>query len=140
MARFCVIFCIIMLTLSCASSHATRTHASHKAQTIATGTWGGEHVRVEVSKTGAEVEFDCAHGQITQPIALDKRGNFDVSGTFTPEHGGPIRRDETPPSNPARYSGHATGDTMDLAVTREKENLGSFTLTRGSQGTLMKCR
>ena len=131
---------VLILAMSCAPSHVNRIHAVADAKTVATGTWGGEHVRLEISKTGAEVEFDCAHGQITQPIALDKRGNFDVPGTFIPEHGGPVRSDETPPSNPARYSGHLDGDSMNLTVTREKENLGSFTLIRGSQGTLMKCR
>jgi|SRR5947209_2776601 len=140
MARVFLISLISLLAVSCAPSRANRIHATDEAKTIATGTWGGEHVRMEVTKTGAEIEFDCAHGQTTEPIALDKRGNFDAPGTFTPEHGGPILRDEAPPSNPARYSGHLDGDSMNLTVTREKESLGSFTLTRGSQGTLMKCR
>jgi hypothetical protein len=38
---------------------------------VTTGTWGGEHVFLEVSEKGADVEFDCARGQISQPIALE---------------------------------------------------------------------
>src|SRR5437588_11373442 len=100
MARVFLISLISLLAVSCAPSRANRIHATDEAKTIATGTWGGEHVRMEVTKTGAEIEFDCAHGQTTEPIALDKRGNFDAPGTFTPEHGRPILRDEAPPSNP----------------------------------------
>src|SRR5205085_8003269 len=76
MARVFLISLIIMLAFSCAPSRATRIHATDEAKTVATGAWGGEHVRMEVSKTGTEIEFDCAHAQITEPIALDKRGNF----------------------------------------------------------------
>jgi hypothetical protein len=71
---------------------------------------------------------------------LDKHGDFDVAGTLTPEHGGPVRRDENVPAAPARYSGHFDGNTMSLTVTLGKEKMGSFTLTRGSLPNLTKCR
>src|SRR5258708_5407265 len=100
---------------------------------VAQGTWGGEHIILEVSEKGAEAEFDCAHGQITQPITLDKHGDFDVAGTFTPEHGGPVRRDENVLPASARYSGHVDGDTMSLTITLGKEKVGIFTLIRGSR-------
>jgi hypothetical protein len=109
-------------------------------RTVTSGTWGGEHVSLEVSKSGAEVEFDCAHGQITQPLILDKHGDFNVAGTFTPEHGGPVRRDEDTPPVQARYSGHVDGDTLSLKVSRAKDEVGTYTLTRGSQALLRKCR
>jgi hypothetical protein len=131
---------VILLALSGVWLQAAVNHAEADANTVAVGTWGGEHVILEVSKKGAEVEFDCAHGQITQPMVLDKQGNFDVSGTFTPEHGGPVRKDETSSSVPARYAGHIDGDTMSLTVTLEKENVGTFTLTHGSHPILRKCR
>ncbi len=109
-------------------------------RTVTAGTWGGEHVVLEVSKSGAQVEFDCAHGQIAQPITLDKHGDFNVAGTFTPEHGGPVLRDENTPPVQARYSGHVEGDTLSLKVMLEKEEVGTYTLTRGSQTMLRKCR
>jgi hypothetical protein len=110
------------------------------AKAVASGTWGGEHVLLQVSDKGAEVEFDCAHGQITQPMALNEHGDFDIAGTFTAEHGGPVRRDETSSANPARYSGHVNGDTLSLTVTLEKDTLGPFTLTRDNRPILKKCR
>src|ERR1700682_4131246 len=65
--------------------------ATPDASSVATGSWGGEHIVLDVSAKSAEVEFDCAHGQITQSMTIDKDGDFDVAGTFTPEHGGPVR-------------------------------------------------
>lgn len=111
-----------------------------QANHVATGTWGGEHIILEVSEKGAEVEFDCARGQVSQPMTLNQKGDFDVPGTFSPEHGGPVLRDEPAASNPARYSGHVDGNTMTLTVTQGKENIGTFTLTRGQRPTLRKCR
>lgn len=117
-----------------------RNIRAENTKSVAAGTWGGEHIILEVSQKSAEAEFDCAHGQITQPIALDKHGDFDVAGTFTPEHGGPVQRDEVPASAPARYSGHVEGNTMTLTIVLEKEKLGPFTLTHGNQPLLRKCR
>ena len=118
---------------------ASNLHAGDP-QSIATGTWGGEHMALEVSAKGADAELDCAHGKITQPIVLDNRGDFDAAGTFTREHGGPVRRDEAPTSSPAHYSGRVVGDTMTVTIVLEKEKLGPFTLTHGGRPLLRKCR
>jgi hypothetical protein len=113
--------------------------AAPDASAVATGVWGGEHIVLKVSEKGADVEFDCAHGQVMQPIILDKHGDFDAGGTFTPEHGGPVRRDENTPSASARYSGHVDSDTMSLTVTLGTEKVGTYTLVRGSRPRLTKC-
>lgn len=131
---------LVLLALFVAGFQITSARASSENHAIATGTWGGEHITLEVSEKGAEVEFDCAHGQVTQPMTIDKHGDFKASGTFTHEHGGPVLRDENTPPTPVRYSGHVDGDTMSLTITRGEEKLGSFTLTRGSRPMLRKCR
>src|SRR5260370_38590292 len=114
--------------------------AAPDASAVATGAWGGEHIVLKVSEKGADVEFDCAHGQVTQLITLDKHGDFDAGGTFTPEHGVPVRRDENTPSASARYSGHFDGDTMSLTVTLGTEKGGTYTPVRGSRPRLTKCQ
>jgi hypothetical protein len=114
--------------------------AAPEASSVAEGSWGGEHMILEVSAKGAEIELDCAHGQIAQPMSLDRLGNFDVAGTFAPEHGGPVLRGENTPPKQARYSGHVDGNTMSLTVTAGKEKVGMFTVTRGSHPLLRKCR
>jgi hypothetical protein len=113
--------------------------AAPDAGAVATGAWGGEHIVLTVSEKGADVEFDCAHGQVTQPITLDKHGDFDAGGTFTHEHGGPVRRDENTPSASARYSGHVDGEAMSLTVTLGTEKVGTYALVRGSRPRLTKC-
>jgi hypothetical protein len=131
---------VLVLGLLCDLFHSTGMHAAEDARTAATGTWGGEHALLQVSKNGTELEFDCSRGQITQPMALDKNGNFDVPGTFTPEHGGPVARDESMPFVQARYSGHVDGERMSLTVTREQEEFGPFALIHNQLSNLRKCR
>jgi hypothetical protein len=132
-------FLIVLLALSGVLVRAG-AQAAPDDNAVAPGTWGGDHIILEVSEKGAAAEFDCAHGQITQPIRFDRHGDFDVAGTFTPEHGGPVRRDQNAPDLPARYSGHVDGRTMNLTVALAKEDLKVFTLTRGSLPNLGKCR
>lgn len=116
--------------------------ASSKMDDVKTGTWGGEHVRLEVNASGAEIEFDCGHGTIDEKIALDPQGRFDARGAHVRERGGPVRKDETPDSHPAQFKGEIKGDQMTLTVTETDThtNLGTFTLTYGGQAKLMKCR
>jgi hypothetical protein len=129
-----------LLGLSALSLLQAGMLAAPEASSITAGTWGGEHLILEVSEKGAEAEFECARGQVTQPIRLDGRGNFDVAGTFTPEHGGPVLRNETAQPAAARYSGHVDSDKMSLTVTIAGKTVGVFTLSRGSHPMLRKCR
>jgi len=109
---------------------------------LAAGVWGGQHIRAEVTESGADIEFDCAHGAIVQPIVLDGKGGFDLKGKFAPEHAGPIRRDQEDNSRSVRYVGKVKGEELTLTISdlNTKESLGDFTLTHGSDGRLMKCR
>ncbi len=111
-----------------------------KAHAVQKGTWGGEGVILEVTHNGAEVEFDCAHGQISQPMTFDRKGNFDWAGTFTLEHGGPVLNNETGNADKAHYTGHIEGKVMTLTVVLEKEKVGPFTLTYDARPNLRKCR
>ena|SRR5437870_7684477 len=105
------------------------------------GLWGGEHISMEVTERGATIEYDCAHATIEQRIALDRRGRFDVSGTQVPERGGPVRQNE-PAGYPVRFAGQVNGKTMNITVRNSatKEMIGTFTLVRGAEPKLRKCR
>jgi hypothetical protein len=108
---------------------------------LATGLWGGEHIRAEVTDKGAEIEFDCAHGAIEEAIVLNSNGGFDVSGKFSPQHGGPVRNDEVSKGISVRYIGRVQDSALTLTIVNAatKETIGDFTLTHGSEGRLKKC-
>jgi hypothetical protein len=106
------------------------------------GRWGGDHAELIVAASGATIEFDCAHGTLSVPIAVDADGGFDVSGTFTREQGGPIREDEPPAPVPARYAGTTDGRKTTLSVTlvdAPHAPIGPFELVLGRSGRVFKC-
>lgn len=94
-----------------------------------------------VAASATHLAFDCAHGDLPSDPVMDARGQFDANGTYTREHGGPIRVGELPDVHPARYAGSVTGRTMVLAVTLTDtgESIGTFTLAYGSSGAVVKC-
>src|SRR5579862_799127 len=104
--------------------------------------WGGEHVSLVMSKANATLEFDCAEGVILNPIRPDSNGDFTATGTFTPQRGGPIKKDSPPADLPATYKGSIHGNTMHLEVTLSNGNAPppAMTLTRGAVGHVVKCR
>jgi hypothetical protein len=124
----------IFFVMACACAHA-----SGEGTRLANGVWGGDSVILEVAADGASLEFDCAHGRITQTIRIDEKGKFDVAGNYQAETPGPAR-DDAPPPAPARYQGTIKGDSMTLLITRADQRIGTFELTRGRQTFLRKCR
>ena len=108
---------------------------------VALGLWGGDHVNLVLTDTGGALEYDCAHGTIDQPFVVDSSGRFDLAGTHTREHGGPINSDEKADKRPARYTGMTDGQTMTLTVTVASKTVppGTFKLTRGQAGRILKC-
>lgn len=103
--------------------------------------WGGQHVSMQVTRTGAELQFDCATGTISEPLPLDKPGRFRVKGTFTREHGGPVRRNEPPAARDATYSGIIENDTIRLRIeVAGQDQAQEYVLNKGQQGRVVKCR
>jgi hypothetical protein len=124
----------VAVTSACSSSPAGPTP-------VRAGLWGGDHIALTVAGMGAHIEFDCAHGDIPVSLMVNARNEFDVSGTFVREHGGPIRVGEVPDSHPATYAGSVTETTMVLTVrlTDTNEVIGTFALSRDSSGRVLKC-
>jgi hypothetical protein len=127
---------------SCRSTQANHMETSPKNQKLPVGIWGGEHIHAEVTESGVEIEFDCAHGAIPNRIMLDSQGRFNVRGKFTPERGGPIRRDEESNDRAVQYVGTVKEKEMTLTISdaNTKEVLGNFTLRHGTEGRIRKCR
>jgi len=132
----------IWLFAAFAALAAFRAPASANAADVQAGTWAGEHIVMDVTSNGATVEFDCAHGTLDAPLALDSGGRFDVSGSFTPERGGPTRGDSASRAVPARYTGSLDDSTLTVTVvlTESKVTVGVFTLRHGARPRLFKCK
>lgn len=128
----------LIVFTACALAEGTK----HKIRQVPPGVWGGEHIRLEVGEQTASVEYDCAHGVIKGPLVVNSHGNFNLEGTHAREHGGPVRRGESVDTHPALYSGSINGRQMKLTVVLKdtKESVGTFTLVRGENGHIWKCR
>lgn len=98
-------------------------------------------MRLTVTATGAEADFDCAHGAIAGAISLDRSGRFDAAGTYTPERPGPQREGDVAQPQPARYAGRVQGSTMTvtITITGSRDVLGPFTLVQGQSPRITKC-
>jgi hypothetical protein len=103
--------------------------------------WGGDHIAMTVAADGVHLELDCAHADTAAPILVDSHDRFSVAGTFTQEHGGPIRVGEPADSRPAILSGTAVLRviTLSIHVPDLARDLGPFQLTFGSSGRVVKC-
>ena len=106
------------------------------------GVWGGAHIRLDVEAQGTTVQYDCAHGSIEGQLTLDSEGRFDARGTFVHEGGGSIRIGINRVAQKARYEGRVSGERLNLTVTLTEtaQTIGTYTLTRGSEGRIRKCR
>jgi hypothetical protein len=112
-----------------------------QSQRVASGQWGGQHVGMDVTDTGAQLEFDCAHGRIDEPLTLGESGRFEAKGTYTPERPGP-RREDDDKGRAVRYVGRVTGKSMTLSIEGadgSTDTIASFTLDHGKAPVIRKC-
>ena len=129
---------LFLQALACSGVPVRRTGGER----VPAGTWGGDHVELTVTASGAHLEFDCASGDIAQPLTTDDSGSLDVEGVFARERPGPIRVGEEPARVRARYSGRLTKTTLtfDVTLVDSKEDAGRFTVALGEAARIRKCR
>jgi len=124
------------------ASRPAQSGTAAPAKTVANGVWGGEHIRMVVSDSGAVIEFDCARGSISQPLELDDKGRFKVQGTYMAQTPAPAAVDggATASGVKATYTGTVSGSSLRLEVLIEGQDTPrTFDLVQGEQGQLAKC-
>ena len=133
--------CALAIAIVAQSGGCGRSAPTSPDREVQTGTWGGQGVALTVTPSGGRLEFDCASGEITEPMTTDARGRLTAAGVFVQERGGPVRIGEEPERQPARYSGRLAGKTLTLEVilTASNQTVGSFTLVFGAVPRLRRC-
>src|SRR5216117_3828977 len=71
-------------------TNTIQSNAPQRTGMVKEGVWGGPHILMEVTQSGATITYDCAVGTIDQRIQLDSDGRFDVRGTHTRQNSGPV--------------------------------------------------
>jgi len=132
----------IEMCASVAKGSTPSQETSEESGLVWIGPWGGQDVEMQVNAHGATVEFACANGHISEPLLIDANGKFRARGTFQRQHGGPNRRDESASGIDVTYTGAVEGNTMKLefVLPEKQQHQGPFTLVRGQEGRLRKCR
>ncbi|MCM3873893.1 MAG: hypothetical protein ND895_24655 [Pyrinomonadaceae bacterium] len=122
-------------------SNNTKDVAVQQEGRMIKGTWGGDHISMEVTEEGAQIEFDCAHGIVSEPLRVDGQGKFRASGTHFKESAGPQRADDEDKGVPVIYSGTTDGKTATFKITNSAtdEVIGTFSLTLGKRSRIHKC-
>ena len=122
------------------TNNPSPTPVNSDTQRVPEGKWGGQHVRLEVSAKGADFEFDCAHGRLDGPLNLSQ-GRFAATGTFVRERGHE-RADGKEEGQRVYFKGQVDGSRMTLSFSFAEDDSASetFTLTRGGDGRLFKCK
>jgi len=126
------VFAVLLSAASCPFDTPTR---------VPNGDWGGDHIGMIVTDTGATIEYDCAAGVITEPLLLGAQGEFAWKGIHYPGHGGPIRVDEPTNAHDARYTGRSDANQMVITLTilDSIQTSQTFTLSRGANPRVFKC-
>jgi hypothetical protein len=141
-----VILITVSVGLACVGQMKTSrpAHSSAAAPTkeVPSGVWGGEHIRMEVNRSGADIEFDCARGSISQRLELDDKARFKFPGVYIARTPAPAAVDGGLTASEVRaiYAGTLSGSSLRLEVFIAGQDLPrTFDLVQGDQGHLAKC-
>ncbi len=137
-----VILITAWIVLSCVGQMKAQSGPAAPTKAVPNGVWGGKHIRMEVSDSGAEIEFDCARGSISQRLELDDNGRFKVQGIYRADTPAPAAVGSGLPASgvKATYTGTLSGSSLRLQVFIEGQDMPRiFDLVQGDQGHLAKC-
>jgi hypothetical protein len=124
------------------ASRLSQSGAAAPTKTVPNGVWGGEHIRMEVNDSGADIEFDCARGSISQRLELGDKGRFKVQGIYRAETPAPAAVDGGSIASgvKATYTGTLSGSSLRLELFIEGQDMPrTFDLVQADQGHLLKC-
>jgi hypothetical protein len=111
---------------------------SNTGTALSAGLWGGDHIQMMITDSGATFQTDCGSGTIDQRLAVDAAGAFHATGTLT------LTNTPSATPTPATFDGTIREvDHMSLKVTTTVNNNPSTTtyrLEKGEDGRLSRCQ
>jgi hypothetical protein len=118
-----------------------KTVKKNNTAEAAEGVWGGTGIGLTIGAESVKIEYDCAEAEIKQKFVTDAGGNFNLDG-FYKRQPPMIRVDMVVKPQAANFQGVIDGSTMRLKVTltETKQLIGEYTLKRGEDPELRKCR
>jgi hypothetical protein len=98
-----------------------------------TGQWGSEQGRFTATQVSTAFNGACGSGSTLEPIMLDKKGRFDLTGLYGAA--GTAQSE-------VRFRGSVGSKTLTLRVQRadSSEAVPPIVLNLGQQPTLASCR
>jgi len=138
--RACLLILALLPAAGCRQSNMGGI-PSAAPQMVQEGAWGGDNIGMDVTSTGATVEFDCAHGTLDSKLLLSDSGHFNAEGLYFQEQGGPAPEPGKTMGVPASYEGAVVEEQMTLTVTNldTQQKIGTYSLTFGGAPRVMKC-
>lgn len=114
--------------------------AGDPAGPLDAGAWGGEGIQLNVTGTGATLQFDCGSGQIPTPIYVEE-DRFGATGSVIVGQGGPIREGEQADVRDATFVGVIDGSrlTLDVTVAGTPATTTRYQLLRNAPAILRLC-
>jgi hypothetical protein len=113
----------------------------NQTRSLPAGIWGGSGVLITVGKKMLTIEYACSNGEIIGLLKIDKAGNFDAVGVHIQQRPGPLRANDKPNRQPARFEGKVSGKSMSLKVSLIEKNevIGDFELTKDVVPRIRRC-
>lgn len=129
---------VLLLVVPLLAPGSVEASARKNTKRVPFGVWGGEHIRMDVTRGGAEIEFDCARGQLLAPLVLDRNGSFRQKGIYKADAAAPAKQGSSRWN--AIYVGTLSGTRLHLELSVSGvEGRRAFDLDYGQPGSLSKC-
>ncbi len=105
------------------------------------GLWGGVGVQLNITENNTNFEFDCATANLNSKLKAVDNKIVELFGTYTYEHGGPIKVDEKVDVHLAKFRGEIIGDSMKIYITILDQKRADILLNmkRNEKGIIFKC-
>jgi hypothetical protein len=108
---------------------------------LANGKWGGVNIELDVTDSGAQLQFNCAHGNIQGRIMTTPDGRFEATGEVIGYIGVEPPPNWRPIRIPAIYNGTITQNSLSIRITEQLtgKEIATFNLTKDADATFTAC-